>query len=85
MKCEEFETALQQQADGRHSEHDEASLRKHAQGCLACQELEDGVRLVVQAFAATRLPVPPNDLTQRTILAATRERQVAKPPRLWLS
>ena len=83
MNCAEFEAALQQQTDGRLSEHDEASLRKHAQVCHACQELEDGFRLVVQAFAATRLPVPAKDLTQRIMLAAAREAVLAKQPGYW--
>ncbi|MBI3469653.1 MAG: zf-HC2 domain-containing protein [Planctomycetes bacterium] len=84
MRCEEFEAALQQQADGCLSDHDEVSLRQHAHGCPACQELEDGFRLVIQAFAATRLPVPPPDLTQQIIQAATAVRPGEKQRGSWL-
>ena len=83
MRCEEFEAALQQQADGCLNDHDEAALRKHAHGCPACQELEDGFRLVVQGFAATRLPVPPPALSQRIIQAATAVGPVEKQRALW--
>ena len=78
MNCAEFEATLQQQADGQIGEHAEAAARQHAQSCPACQELEDGFRLVVQGFAASRLPAPSKNLTDRVLVAA-RERRVLRP------
>ena len=88
MDCEEFEQALQQQADGCPPPCDEASLRQHAQACPACRELEEGFRFIAQGFAASRIPSPSGALTKRIVAAAVSDPQT--PPRfrariVWLA
>lgn len=79
MQCEEFEQALQQQADRCPAPCDDASLRKHARDCPACRELEEGFRFIAQGFAVSRVPAPSDDLTQRIVAAALSDRLT--PPR----
>jgi hypothetical protein len=74
MKCEEFESTLQRQADGCYAPRDEASLRQHARDCPACRELEEGFRFIAQGFAASSVPAPPFDMTDRIVAAAVRDR-----------
>jgi hypothetical protein len=79
MRCDEFETVLQQLADDRRSAHDESALRQHAQSCSACRELENGFRLLAQAFAVSRVPEPSIELANRIVEAA----QPTSPVRPW--
>lgn len=74
MKCEQFEQALQYQADGCPAPFDDASLRQHARDCPACRELEEGFRFIAQGFATSRVPAPSDDLTDRIIAAAFQDR-----------
>jgi hypothetical protein len=74
MTCREFEQILQQQADGCPPPCAEALLRKHAQTCSACRELEDGFRFIAQGFAVSRVPAPSRDLTDRIVAAVVRDR-----------
>jgi hypothetical protein len=74
MRCDEFEQSLQEQADGSHAVCDEATLREHARNCPACHELDDGFRFIIQGFAASRIPAPSDDLTDRIVAAAEKVR-----------
>lgn len=68
MTCDEFEQALQRQADGV-AAGNEALVREHARNCAGCRELEDGFRLVLQGFTVGRIPVPSDNLTDRIMAA----------------
>lgn len=88
MRCDEFEAALQQLADGRPSQYDEAALNEHARKCAACRELEEGFRMLAQAFAASRMPSHSPDLADRIVAAAAAPKRfrAAWPVRLpWLA
>ena len=88
MKCEEFEQALQQQADGCPAPFDESAIRSHAQNCAACRELEDGFRLLAHAFATSRPVDPSAGLSDRILMAVAHRRAprlLARRPTFWLA
>ncbi len=76
MNCEEFERNLQQQVDGGSSAANETDVRQHVQNCPACRDLEEGFRLLTQAFTATRPPQPPQGFSERVLDAFEKDRAV---------
>ena len=75
MNCGEFEQVLHQQADGDSADFDAPAMRSHSQECASCRELQDGVRLVGEAFLVSRLPEASTELTERVVAAAIRDRR----------
>lgn len=69
MRCDEFELVLQQHADRETPAIDELALRDHARQCAACRELEDGFRLLHQAFAVSRMAAPPAGIVDQVVAA----------------
>ena len=82
MQCDEFESAMQQRLDRVPVTIDDASLRRHAAQCTRCRDLEDGFRLLGQAFLIRQVPEPTARLTDN-ILAEVLPRSITSP-RWWL-
>ncbi len=80
MTCDEFERGLQNQTDGVHDRVDDVAMRAHADCCRNCRELEDGFRLVAQAFAVNPLPAPAAELTDRIVAVINRNQPILSRP-----
>lgn len=69
MRCDEFETRLNEVLDLRLPPESDAELAAHARECASCRTMLEGARCLLQHVASARSPEAPPDLAERTMEA----------------
>lgn len=79
MKCDEFETHLDEILDERRRPEWDAQLREHSACCPRCRDLASAYGVLFEGFRSLKLPAAPADMSTRVLEAYLARPRLALP------
>jgi hypothetical protein len=85
MRCDEFESRLNEALDARRDPGDDLLLSGHARHCRSCRDLAVAMELIGESLRWAECPEPDEGLTEKVLacVAATPSLQSSRPWSVW--